>query len=90
MSHIFPSLRQIFGLQVGLADHIDGDSHLAMIVPLLGIPLGATIIEKHITHNRQLKGVDYESALNPDEFKKLVQDWGQPRTVGALEVAILE
>ena len=72
--NLIPSLKSIFGLPVGLAEHMDGDSRLAMIVPLLALPLGAAVIEKHITYNRQLKGEDFESALNPDELKRLVED----------------
>lgn len=69
---LIPSLRKIFGLPVGLADHIDAESELALVIPLLSIPMGATVIEKHITHDRALKGEDIEAALNPDEFKKFV------------------
>ena len=43
-----------------------------MIVPLLGIGLGVQIIEKHITLDRSKKGLDYFSALNPNEFLMLV------------------
>jgi len=70
---LIPSLKGIFGLHVGLADHIDAESELARIIPLLAIPLGATVIEKHITHDRSLKGEDIEAALNPDEFKRFVE-----------------
>ena len=65
------SLKEKFGYRVGLMDHISGDSKLAMIVPLLGISLGAQIIEKHITLDRSKKGLDYFSALNPNEFLSL-------------------
>lgn len=70
--NILPSLKSIFRLTVGLADHIDADSPLALILPLLAIPLGATVIEKHITYDRSKKGEDFEAALNPDEFKTFV------------------
>ena len=66
------ALKEKFGLPIGLMDHISGDSKLAMIVPLLGISLGAQIIEKHITLDRSEKGLDYFSALNPNEFLSLV------------------
>lgn len=69
---LVPALRDMFGLNVGLADHVDATSPLASIIPLLAIPLGITIIEKHITHDRSLKGEDIEAALNPDEFKTFV------------------
>jgi sialic acid synthase SpsE len=70
---LIPSLKTIFGLQVGLADHIDAESELALIIPLIAIPLGATVIEKHITHDRSLRGEDFEAALNPNEFRTFVE-----------------
>ena len=66
------SLKEMFGLPVGLADHIDGSSQLALNIPLLAIPYGATYIEKHITWDRNEKGEDFESALNPKDFKTFV------------------
>lgn len=69
---LIPSLARIFGLPVGLADHIDAESELALIIPLMALPLGVAAIEKHLTHDRSLKGEDIEAALNPDEFKKFV------------------
>ena len=68
------SLKQIFGLPVGFADHVDGGSELALVVPVVAVALGANVIEKHITHDRSLKGVDFESALDPDGLKKMVQN----------------
>jgi sialic acid synthase SpsE len=67
------SLKSIFSLPVGFADHIDAESELALFLPLVALPFGANVIEKHTTHDRKLKGEDFESALNPDEFKKFVQ-----------------
>ncbi len=67
------SLKEKFDLPVGLMDHISGDSKLALISPLVGIAKGATVIEKHITLDRKNKGLDYFSALNPDEFKEFVK-----------------
>jgi len=66
------SLKKYFDLPVGLMDHISGDSPLSLIIPLLGIASGVEIIEKHITLNRDDKGIDYFSALNPNEFKKMI------------------
>ncbi len=69
---LIPSLKIIFGLPVGLADHIDAESELAIIIPLMALPMGVAVIEKHLTHDRSLKGEDIEAALNPNEFKKFV------------------
>ena len=68
------SLKRMFSLPVGFADHTDGGSELAMIVPLVALACGANVIEKHITHDRTLKGIDFESALEPEGLKDLVQN----------------
>lgn len=67
------SLKQLFDLSIGYSDHTDGNSPLALIAPLMAVALGANVLEKHLTHNRSMKGEDWESALNPDEFKTFVQ-----------------
>jgi len=66
------TLKTKYGLPIGLMDHISGNSPMSISIPLIGIGLGATIIEKHLTLDRSKKGLDYYSALNPNEFKKLV------------------
>ncbi len=66
------TLKAKYDLPIGLMDHISGNSPMSISIPLIGIGLGATIIEKHLTLDRSKKGLDYYSALNPDEFKKLV------------------
>lgn len=65
-------LKKKFNLPVGIMDHISGSSEFSLIIPLLAIAKGANLVEKHITLNRLKKGLDYYSALEPDEFKKLV------------------
>ena len=70
--NLIPSLSKKFGLPVGLADHIDGSSDLAYILPLLSLPLKGKVIEKHLTYDRNKKGEDYESAFDPEGFKKFV------------------
>ncbi len=66
------ALKNSFALPVGLMDHISGDSKISKIVPLLGLAMGASVIEKHITLDRNKKGLDYYSALEPNEFKDFV------------------
>ncbi|MCV0430381.1 N-acetylneuraminate synthase family protein [Nitrosopumilus sp.] len=66
-------LKNKFRMEIGIMDHVSGDSEFALIAPLLAVSLGATIVEKHITLNRDEKGIDYFSALNPIEFKKMVK-----------------
>lgn len=66
-------LKNKFALPVGVMDHVAGQSEIANIVPLLGICFGADVIEKHIILDRSKKGLDYFSALNPPEFKKMIK-----------------
>ena len=66
-------LKNTFGLPVGIAGHVGADENFALIAPLLYIPLGVTCIEKHISYDRSVKGEDFESALNSNEFALLVK-----------------
>ncbi len=64
-----------FSLPVGYADHIDATDPIAPHVPAMAILKGATIIEKHITLERTaLELEDYISALNPAEFKLMIEN----------------
>ena len=68
-SHIarIKTLQKLFGKPVGLSDHTKGIS-----TSIVAISLGATIIEKHITLDRALGGLDSEFSLEPNEFKLLI------------------
>lgn len=79
---LLKTLKETFDVEVGLADHIDGGDRLAKIIPMLALPYGATYIEKHITLNREDKSEDFESALNPDDFKEFVDN------IRATEIAL--
>ena len=66
-------VKKEFGMKVGYADHVDGGSELAKVMPCLAIMKGAEVIEKHMTINRGAKGLDYYSSLNPDIFRDMVR-----------------
>ena len=65
-------LQHTFGLPVGFADHIGGDHQLRYDLCALAVGMGAAVIEKHITIERALKMEDYESALNPSDFREFI------------------
>src|SRR5262249_11131098 len=83
-------LRSTFGLPVGLADHIDAEDDFAAVVPAMAVALGGCCIEKHITHDRALKGEDHESALNEEEFRLVVERVRQAeRALGRTDLSSL-
>lgn len=63
------NLKDIFKCEVGLSDHTMGIG-----VSVAAVALGATIIEKHITNSRNEGGIDSQFSMEPEEFKKLVQE----------------
>ena len=67
------ALGNLFDLPVGYQDHCDADHESAFWLPAASMGMGPSVLEKHITHDRSLKGIDHESALNPDEFAKFVK-----------------
>lgn len=63
-----------FNLPWGYQDHSSPTSAASTYLSILAVAEGASIIEKHITTNRSLKGQDYQAALNPDEFTNFVNN----------------
>ncbi|PRR70289.1 N-acetylneuraminate synthase [Neomoorella humiferrea] len=61
------TMKQAFALPVGYSDHTMG-----IAVPIAAAALGAEVIEKHLTLDRNLPGPDHRSSLEPGEFKEMV------------------
>ncbi len=61
------TLSAAFGLRVGYSDHTLGQE-----VALAAVALGATVIEKHFTLDKQLPGPDHRASLEPHELCQLV------------------
>jgi N-acetylneuraminate synthase len=76
-----PDLRAWSGKEVGLSDHTLGTS-----VAVASVALGATIIEKHVTLDRELETVDGAFSLDPEGLAELVR--GTRAAWSALGVAI--
>jgi len=61
------SMRSAFGLHTGYSDHTEGD-HFC----LAAVAMGACVIEKHFTIDRKLPGPDHSFAMEPLEFKEMI------------------
>jgi pseudaminic acid synthase len=64
-----PHMRELYGCRVGLSDHT-----LGVGAAVAAVALGATVIEKHLTLDRNDGGVDSTFSLEPDEFALLVRE----------------
>ena len=61
------TLRDEFHLETGYSDHTKG-----IEVPIAAVALGATVIEKHFTLNRNMEGPDHKASLEPNELAAMV------------------
>jgi len=61
------TIKKEFNVEVGYSDHTNG-----IEVSIAATALGATVIEKHLTIDRDLPGPDHSASLLPGEFKEMV------------------
>lgn len=61
------NIARALGVAVGYSDHT-----LGIEVPIAAVALGASVIEKHFTLDRNLPGPDHKASLEPDELKAMV------------------
>jgi N,N'-diacetyllegionaminate synthase len=61
------TIRDTFGVQVGYSDHT-----LGVEVAIAAVALGATVIEKHFTLDRNLPGPEHKASLEPEELIVMV------------------
>lgn len=62
------TLRRAFGLSVGFSDHTEG-----WAVAPAAVALGAVIVEKHFTLDRNLPGPDHKASLEPEELAAMIR-----------------
>ena len=62
------TIRDELGVGVGYSDHT-----LGIEVSIAAVALGAKVIEKHFTLDRNMSGPDHSASLEPDEFKAMVK-----------------
>ena len=63
------AIKEKFGCDIGLSDH-----SLSLIAPSCAVAIGATVIEKHFTLNRKLKGPDHKSSLEPNDLSIMIKN----------------
>ncbi len=61
------TLKKTFNLPVGYSDHTQG-----IEVPIAAAALGASVIEKHFTLDKNMEGPDHKASLEPTELKNMV------------------
>ncbi|HBB91098.1 MAG: N-acetylneuraminate synthase [Bacteroidetes bacterium GWF2_49_14] len=71
------AIKRKFGVTIGYSDHTDG-----IEVPVAAVALGAQVIEKHFTLDRNLEGPDHKASLEPAELTAMV------RSIRNIEIAL--
>lgn len=71
------SIKEKFQTQVGYSDHT-----LGIEVPIAAVAMGATVIEKHFTLDKNMEGPDHKASLNPFELKEMI------KAIRNIEVAV--
>ncbi len=62
------TIRDELGIPVGYSDHTQG-----IEVPVAAAALGAVVIEKHFTLDRNMEGPDHKASLEPEELQAMVK-----------------
>ncbi len=62
------TIGKTFNVAYGYSDHTNG-----IEIPIAATALGATVIEKHFTLDKKMKGPDHKASLEPDELKAMVK-----------------
>jgi N,N'-diacetyllegionaminate synthase len=63
------TMQSYFELPVGLSDHSEG-----ILLSLVAVPLGAVVIEKHFTLDKNSPGPDHKASMDPADLKALVSN----------------
>ena len=75
------TMQSTFDVNVGYSDHT-----LGIDIPLAAVALGACVVEKHFTLDKNATGPDHRASLEPDEFRAMVE--GIRRVEAALGTGI--
>ena len=73
---VLPLLKSKFNCQVGLSDHSVG-----YLPSVISVSLGAKVIEKHFTLNKNFKGPDHKASSLPNEFLNMVKKINETKKI---------
>ena len=62
------TIKDEFEVEVGYSDHT-----LGIEIPIAAVALGASVIEKHFTLDRNLPGPDHQASLEPNELQEMIR-----------------
>jgi len=65
---VITTLKEEFNYPIGFSDHT-----MSVEVPVASVALGAMVVEKHFTLDRNMEGPDHSSSLEPNELKNMVE-----------------
>lgn len=66
--NVIKNLQKLFKLNVGYSDHSPG-----IEASIAAVSLGAKIIEKHFTIDKNLEGPDHKASLDPKELQQMIK-----------------
>jgi N,N'-diacetyllegionaminate synthase len=61
------TIKEAFKVKVGYSDHT-----LGIEIPIAAVALGASVIEKHFTLDKNMEGPDHKASLEPHELKAMI------------------
>ena len=62
------TIANTFGVKVGFSDHTS-----EVFTPIAAVALGASVIEKHFTLNKNMEGPDHKASLEPEELELMIK-----------------
>ena len=83
---VIPMLQKEFDISVGYSDHTEG----IQVAPLAAA-IGARVIEKHFTLDKNMKGPDHFASIEPQELKQMMKELllrSNKRTVSYTQMTI--
>jgi N,N'-diacetyllegionaminate synthase len=63
------TLKDQFDVKIGYSDHTNGT-----VISIAAVALGASVIEKHFTLDKNMKGPDHKASLEPFELNEMVKN----------------